>query len=148
MGFKIHTDLDTYEVGNWNIYGEIYIEVEGIIFPFENWTDIVSGMLDMWLWNLLNLLKADMHGDYELHFMDGPYFIKISGDGSKIVSVSYYTNDTIKDNLIFKVNIISIIDEVLNVVEKIIKCKRFNIATRENKLNLSYEELIKLRRKI
>ncbi len=61
MRLTLNTNKNTYE---WDItgkhrsvYGELFIEIDGIKFPSEGWIDIISSVLIMWIDNITDLLQ-------------------------------------------------------------------------------------------
>ncbi len=75
---KVLIDLDFYcsttETGS--VYGGIWIESDHQKFPELHWTDLVSGVLSIWLHALANLIESDVDQE-TLHFMDGDFRVDI-----------------------------------------------------------------------
>ena len=58
------------------IYGDIWIEVNGLPFPGENWSDFAVIILGWWL-EYARLLHLKQENSCIFSFMDGPYEFEI-----------------------------------------------------------------------
>ena len=59
----------------------IYVIANGYCFPDNQWTDLSYFVLSMWAENLLRN-KERAEAEYDLPFMDGPFWIKIKQNGN------------------------------------------------------------------
>ena len=69
----IDENSDDCQVAAW---GEIYLTIGKTSFPFENWTDVVSSVLDMWTENIIDFVRKKKT-QCTLFFMDGPYNVRV-----------------------------------------------------------------------
>lgn len=145
--FKIHTNYNTYYWNNKSIFGDISIEVDGIFLPDENWTDVVSGVLNIWVSSLINLLKKDLIGEYNFYFMDGSYYFRITGEGTQKITFAYFENEKRVERFTYEVNVIDIINEILNILNVIIKDERFKDVMAIKGIETGYKKLLRIMRR-
>ncbi len=63
---------DGSDVGS-GIWGDICIKNKQCYFPFEDWSDVVSSILCLWLDAIKQFISTNFKGICKLFFMDGPY---------------------------------------------------------------------------
>jgi len=63
--------------GRNSVTGEIWMEVDGVPFPEERWSDFPVVILSWWLGNVAEL-DAEVAESVCLEFMDGPYSVVLS----------------------------------------------------------------------
>ena len=90
----------------------IYVDINGMTFPDNQWYDLPVSVLDMWCWNLIENSKF-LTAEFSLCFMDGPYFIKCLKDDS-IVKMQFIDNHT--DNEKILMEYIATFNELTNVI--------------------------------
>ena len=74
------------------VWGEIYVELNNSYFPSEDWYDITSSILDMWIPSVIDFVcKNKDH--CELYFMDGPHKVCLSWFSPQEIKIS-----TFRDN--------------------------------------------------
>lgn len=77
MNMQVRVDVSSLEISSLeSITGRICIEIEEYYFPDPNWNDFPVVVLKWWLDSLKKLFRA---GSAELHFMDGPYLVRLRG---------------------------------------------------------------------
>ncbi len=117
--FVLHTDIgetDIAEYSHYSLWGEIYVEVDGRCFPGEEWYDIASSILDMWLQNLIELLRGKKR--QRLYFMDGPYWMDAALHGD-VCELSFS-----KENVTYSVSTYQFIQEVITQGRELVELAR------------------------
>ncbi len=89
--FKVcfEEDFDYSKVSR-NLYSTFYVDLDGVNFPDNQWTDFPISVLLMWCENLL----SDQNS-FTLFFMDGPYCIECQRVSDN-VHIQLIENRTIK----------------------------------------------------
>lgn len=63
MYLNLCTNKDSYEWDKTGVFGsidgELFLEIDGIIFPDKGWVDIVSSVLIMWADNIISMLQSN-----------------------------------------------------------------------------------------
>lgn len=67
-----------------NIVGEIYLNVDGKVFPDKGWSDFIVIILTWWIEAISKVNTKRKFDSFKLTFMDGPIFIKgyVHSDGN------------------------------------------------------------------
>lgn len=125
----------------WPIWGEIFVEVNGHFFPNEDWYDAVSSILDMWLPNLIDFMRAK-NKQCELYFMDGPHRIRLDWGHSQEVNLSMFSDD--KENATTTCDINEFINSIVSCVDYFCEhCREYNSDFSSSKTFLRIEKRIK-----
>lgn len=71
------------------IWSEIYVQMEDIAFPCQQWYDATTSILTMWI-NAVSKLMTGVEHSITLDFMDGDYFIRLEMYDNKQTVASFY----------------------------------------------------------
>lgn len=94
--FKLHArirpTMRERTMGGTALSGLLFVEVNGLYFPAENWGDYVLPVLGWWLENAIKLNFPD--SEVKNIFMDGPYSFRLCrSTGSDTVRLTLYQDD-------------------------------------------------------
>ena len=143
--FKIYLGNDLSCPGT-SIDATFYVNINGRAFPDSQWTDLILSVLEMWADNMVGAYE-NMHTEFCLYFMDGPYYIDCIRDGIKvqISCIEERVNRTIIANCVIDFDFL--VDEIIDVSYKVIqavgKCG-FNQLDTCKSLKRSLQQLIKM----
>lgn len=108
-----------------SIWGKIYIEIDGVYFPDEDWFDVVSSVLDMWMNSIIEFI-VEKKEQCTLYFMDGPYEIQLCAYEKNNISIickeqdgEMYVNEIVDFNMF--------VNMLLNCVSVFLEECRWNI---------------------
>jgi len=138
-------DPKTDHVEKFPFGGQIYVKAGNIYFPSNGWYDLPSSVLSMWLWRTAEFISDKEQSPYDLHFMDGPYLIRLSPTNQKnIVSAMFIRNDTIVTAVIEEIDFQAFVQQLLDVVQKLIEDERAsNFISAIDRLKKAKERLLK-----
>jgi hypothetical protein len=54
----------------------VRLDVGGVVFPHPDWTDFAVNVVAWWADALVRILEGDL-ATQEIHFMDGPYLVRV-----------------------------------------------------------------------
>lgn len=80
---------DTISAETSSIWGEIHVQINGFCFPDAEWYDVLSSLLDMWLFEILDFIY-NKKTQCMLYFMDGPYAIQIQTSPDNQIFLLHY----------------------------------------------------------
>ena len=93
---KIHIDaLDICSISgndNYAVWGNIYISINDVCFPDNEWFDAVSSILDMWTSVIIEFVSKKKK-QCVLHFMDGPFLLILSKTNRDYIAISCKDGD-------------------------------------------------------
>lgn len=93
--------------------GIIYLKFDQLNFPDNVWSDFPDVIIHWWLEGLNQMLTTKEEGFYIMNFMDGPCAWIIEYSQSKIITIQCKRHDKVE--FTFQINIVSLIQEVLQV---------------------------------
>ncbi len=70
------------------VFFEIYFKLNNSFFPEQGWTDLAPSILSMWIDTLLKIDSED-EDEKLLHFMDGPFTVKIEKKDNNLKLIFY-----------------------------------------------------------
>lgn len=149
MFFTLCTNKDLYE---WDktgvfgsVYGELYINIDGIIFPDEGWIDIISSVLIMWIENIASLLQSNAYNEEkEFYFMDGPYYFKLIGINDEMVKITLFDHYKQVNHEPYEVSFYNFLSEVSKVIIEIYMDERLKELQNVKELQKKYAYLKKI----
>jgi hypothetical protein len=56
--------------------GDIWIEIDEVVFPLQGWNDFVIVILEAWAGALVRILRRTSKCE-TIHFMEGPYMVRV-----------------------------------------------------------------------
>jgi hypothetical protein len=65
------------------VFGNLFLQVNGLNFPDARWTDSVVVVLYWWCQAVLRLLQGEK-GPIEVRYMEGPFLVEIRADGPAV----------------------------------------------------------------
>lgn len=74
----------------YSVWGTICVQIGDVFFPDEDWDDVLSSVLDMWLSAICDFIELSKQ-ECILDFMDGPYRIVLHRKSGKVEAV--FEND-------------------------------------------------------
>lgn len=75
------------------IWSVVYVQVEDISFPCQQWYDATTSILVMWI-NAVSKLIAGTESEVILNFMDGDYSIRLVTNDGKRAAAFFYGPDS------------------------------------------------------
>jgi len=149
MYFTLCTNKDLYEwdkTGDFgSIYGELFINIDGFIFPDEGWIDIVSSVLIMWVENIASLLQSNSDNEErEFCFMDGPYYFKVIGIKDETIKITLYDHYKQVNQEPYEVSFYNFLTEVSKVIVGINMDERLKEVKNAKELKNKYTRLKKI----
>lgn len=117
--FEIFSDIQSYEIGEKSVYGELWIKCGNIAFPFEKWGDLIVSCFSMWLENLNRLTQNPTCNKVEFYFMDGPHFFTAEKFLDSTFRLEFYSYEklvftTFADRTAFSLEIKRVANQILS----------------------------------
>lgn len=75
--------FEDYEYSCKNVTVTFFLDINGNVFPGEQWTDFAIIVLSWWTKEVIENYHLE-HADFVLYFMDGPYRIECSKSGTSL----------------------------------------------------------------
>lgn len=88
----IVSNLNLYEYDKYCIFGTFYISINDFYFPCHEWTDLITSVLDGWLFNTLTLLDSSVDS-INFFFMDGPYYFNVSKINKEFIHIKFWDHE-------------------------------------------------------
>ena len=76
-------DFEYSEISQ-NIYSAFYVDINGIAFPDDKWTDFPIAILRMWSESVISNVINKKSSVFNLIFIDGPFSIECSNEQGQI----------------------------------------------------------------
>ncbi len=129
---RIVTNPHSYaQSSSGTISGTIWIEAESRGFPESQWSDLVLGVLNMWLGNMDNFITKNLEQE-RLLFMDGPFEIRILRKDKQLLLLSFVKNDTNEEWGTCEVSLSAFIDALLKASAVAVEtCRKKDFTSRD-----------------
>lgn len=142
--FYLNSDLNTYTWNERSIYGEFYIEIGTIMFPYADWSDIISSVLDMWIDNTIHLLQFNYNSIAEFNFMDGPYYFNASCISNETLEIYLFSKNIKVNEKPYEISFYNFISELVKTTGIILKYEQIRDVSSIKELYKKYIKLKKL----
>jgi hypothetical protein len=138
--------FEDFEYSCKNVTVTFFLDINGNVFPNEQWTDFAIIVLSWWTKEVIENYQLE-HVDFILYFMDGPYRIECSKSGTSLqmnfvedkkAAVNKYTAVQSIDS--FALELI----EVSTILIKSVKKRRFSKINELRNLKKSLKVLMSL----
>lgn len=103
MNVLIETRPESFKKGKSNLVGIIFIKYGDLSFPDEKWSDFVIVLLNWWLQAIMDGMNTNNYPtNFQLLFMDGPFFVIGQLLSSKDVLLSFRRRGYPDEDIIIK----------------------------------------------
>ena len=82
---------ESLEMSSHNIFGEVWLDLNGTHFPEQGWTDVVIPIVLQFL-DALHATESEAQAQ-TVHFLDGPYEVHLKAFGSEDLQIEAYRRD-------------------------------------------------------
>ena len=138
MNFAVYSDKTSYQWDDSNLYGELYVKLDGFVFPGDKWADMVCDVLIMWGQNLLSLLESNLTGEEEFFFLEKPFSFTVAARGANSALITLYDDSKPLDYKNYEAPFFTVLYAIFSLIGEISSDQRLQNVQQVKRLkNLS-----------